>query len=82
MVFDFLGAFGCNSITFLFPGLGYLVALHKFGDRKRQESRTWELIFYQIAAFAFLILWLFILGLYVFMTVQKATGKYDDDLSF
>ena len=39
-VFDFLGAFGCNSITFLFPGVGYLVALKKFGNSRIRKS--WE----------------------------------------
>ena len=74
-VFDFLGAFGCNSITFLFPGLGYLVAFHRFGSNK---EKSWELLFNQVIAITFLILWVLILALYVFITVKKATGEYEE----
>ena len=72
-VFDFLGAFGCNSITFLFPALGYLVTLHRFGNdqvRKNCETRL-----NQIAACSFLVLWAVIFVAYIYLTVMKASSK-------
>ena len=31
-VFDFIGAFGSGCISFLFPGMAYLYALHNWGS--------------------------------------------------
>ena len=44
VVFEFAGAVGSSSITFLFPSVAYLLALNKYGTT-RQKAKC-ETIFY------------------------------------
>lgn len=36
MVFDFVGTIGSSCIGFVFPGIGYLAALHRYGSEKKK----------------------------------------------
>ena len=76
-VFDFVGAIGCSSISFLFPGLGYIVALQKFGtSRIRKRCDT---LFNQIVAWTYIAVWILICVLYIYSTCLKASGKLPKD---
>ena len=37
-VFEFVGTVACACVTFIFPALGYLMALHRFGSERRKEK--------------------------------------------
>ena len=54
-VFNFSGAIGSSALMFLFPGLGYILALRQFG--KPHLRQRCETTFYLIMAWMFLALY-------------------------
>ena len=68
-VFEFTGAIGCSSIMFLFPGLGYILALREFGSsQRRKECQT---TFYHIMAWTFLLFYVQAVSTYIYTLVLK-----------
>lgn len=72
-VFDFCGAIGASSMMFLFPGLGYILALREFGTI--QHRKKCETTFYHIMAWMFLIIYVLIVGTYTYTIVLKVKGN-------
>ena len=71
-VFDFLGAIGSCSITFLFPGLAYLVALYKYGTNRHRQK--WDTFFNQILAWVFLACFVAVFSLFLFFKIAQGVG--------
>ena len=76
-VFDFVGAFGSGCISFLFPGVAYLYALHSWGSGRVRKQ--WQTLFNQIVAWFFIIMFVVVLSLYIWVTILKASGKVSDE---
>ena len=72
-VFEFTGAIGCSSIMFLFPGLGYILALREFGSSHRRKK--WETSFYHVMAWVFLVIYVLAIGTYIYTLVLKLLGQ-------
>ena len=64
-VFEFTGAFGCSTISFLVPSIGYLLALNRYGTSRRRQK--WETFLYQLVSWLFLVVYAIILGTYVYI---------------
>lgn len=75
LVFEFNGAFGCSSVTFLFPGVAYLVALSKYG--RPSTHKKWSTLFYKILAWVFLIIFAALLSAFFYVEIQKAAGNLE-----
>ena len=72
-VFDFVGTVACACVTFVFPALGYLMALHRFGSEKRKAMLRTK--FFVAIAWTFLGLGIIsITGFLTFLTL-KMTGS-------
>ena len=72
-VIDFIGSVGGSLIMFIFPGLGYLFALYKYGTRREREGCS--TISYKGMAVFFLLLGLSFIYLYIFSLIVG--GKED-----
>ena len=72
-VFDFIGAFGSGCISFLFPGVAYLYALHNWGSGRVRKQR--QTLFNQFVAWFFIAMFVAVLSLYIWVTVLKVSGK-------
>ena len=71
-VFDFAGAIGSSSIMFLFPGLGYILALREFGTSHHRKKC--ETTFYHTMAWINLIIYVLVLVTYTYSLVLKVKG--------
>ena len=68
VIFDLAGAICCAFSIFLFPGVGYLIALKKYSDAKS----SW---LYLISSWVFLALGLSLIVAAIYINVMRATGK-------
>ena len=76
-VFEVVGSFACVCIAYVFPGIGYLLALNKFGDEeKRSRTKTKILVatswFYVIFGIAYIIFMFVFIALKFAGVVPKA----------
>ena len=63
----FTGTIGGASVTFLFPGLAYIVALRHFGDTPRHRG-NWSTIFYHMMAWAFVASFVVIVSTFIYLS--------------
>ena len=77
VVFEFSGAVGSSSITFLFPAVAYILALNRYGTA-RQKAKC-ETIFYLALAWLFLFLYAAILGSFIYLESMKLLGLLPSD---
>ena len=77
VVFEFAGAVGSSSITFLFPSVAYILALNKYGTT-RQKAKC-ESIFFFSLAWIFLILYTALLGSFIYLESMKLLGHLPSD---
>ena len=77
VVFEFSGAVGCSSITYLFPGVAYILALNKYGTSRMKQN--WDIRFYHFLSWAFLVIYVAVLGAFFYLEVMKALGKLPTD---
>ena len=77
VIFDFVGAICSGACSLLFPGVGYLMALQKYGSaRKRAKcSTTCDRITAWIYIFAFVL----VLFLFFYRKFADLTGEDDED---
>ena len=78
-VFEVLGAVASSCITFLFPGLAYLVALRRYG--KSSDTKKWQTLFNQITAWFFLFMFIVTIGTFIYLEILKANGAYQSTKS-
>lgn len=72
-VFDFTGSIGCSFISYFFPGIGYLLALRRFGTAKHKAKCSTKV--YTAISIFFIVLGSVAVGAYVYMTTLKLLGK-------
>ena len=77
VVFEFSGAFGCSSITYLFPSVAYILALNKYGTSRMRQS--WDIRFYHFLSWAFLIIYVAVLSSFFYLEIMKGLGKLPSD---
>lgn len=65
VVFDFTGAISATMMTFIFPAVGYLVALSRYGTSRIRKRR--ETFVYQVLCYIFIVLGLAILVSYLYV---------------
>ena len=68
-VFNFSGAIGSSALMFLFPGLGYILALRQFG--KPHLRQRCETTFYLIMAWMFLVFYVLAVAIYMYSLVRR-----------
>ena len=73
MVFEFSGAVGCSSITYLFPGVAYILALNRYGNSRMRQK--WDIRFYHILSWVFLVIYVAVLSSFFYLEIMKALGK-------
>ena len=73
-VFEFVGTVACACVTFIFPALGYLMALHRFGSERRKEKLRTK--FFVAIAWTFLGLGAISVCGYLTFAVLKLTGSF------
>ena len=78
IVIEFTGAIGCSSTLFLFPGLAYILALHKYG--KPSHRQKWSTCGYQLLSWAFLIIYVAIISAFFYVEIGKALGDLPENL--
>ena len=70
VVFEFAGTISCSFATFYFPGIGYLLALKKYGtDRTRTK---WRSISYAVLAWTYIVLGSLAIIAYFSVLILKA----------
>ena len=77
VVFEFSGAVGCSSITYLFPSVAYLLALNRYGTSRMRQK--WDIRFYQILSWVFLVIYVTVLSAFFYLEIMKALGKLPSD---
>ena len=76
-VFDFVGTVACACVTFVFPALGYLMALSRFGSEERKARLRTK--FFVAIAWTFLALGtISVCGYLTFLTL-KLTGTFKNE---
>jgi len=63
-IFDFIGAVCCGSCTLLFPGMGYLMALGKYGSERKRAK--WSTTCDKAIAIIFLLSYVIVLALFFY----------------
>ena len=71
VVLEIVGSFACVCIAYVFPAIGYLMALNKFGtEEKRSRTKTRILV---ATSWLYLIFGIFyILFVFVFLALKYA----------
>ena len=77
VVFEFIGAVGSSSIMLLFPGLAYIVCLHKYGSS--EYKKKWSTVFWYALAWFFLTCWLVLLISFFYVEIGKLMGTLSSD---
>ena len=77
MVFEFSGAFGCSSVTYLFPSVAYILALNRYGTSRMKQK--WDIKFYHILSWVFLVIYVAVLSAFFYLEIMKALGKLPSD---
>ena len=76
VVFDFTGGICATLMMFVFPGVGYLVALRRYGTSRIRKRR--DTLAYQVVSVLLIVLGFAILGSYISVQVMKALGKIEN----
>ena len=63
-IFDFIGSICCGSCTLLFPGMGYLMALGRYGSERKRAK--WSTTCDKATAWIFLVLFVVVLALFFY----------------
>lgn len=69
----FTGTIGGASITFLFPGLAYIVAFRHFGDSPRNRN-SWSTIFYHLMAWFFVAFFVVVVSSFIYLSFSSESS--------
>ena len=73
VVFEVCGSITSNAQMFFFPGVGYLLALNRYGSSSIRQK--WETTFFCGLAWFFIIFSIYLFGQVIVVEVFKAMGK-------
>ena len=73
VIVEFVGTCGFSLITYFFPAVAYLMALHRFGT-VRTYKKGWT-TFYRVTSWVFIALGTMSVGSYIATSILKAMGK-------
>ena len=76
IVFEVCGSIGSNAIMFFLPGVGYLLALRRYGTASMRQK--WATKFWHALAWFFVIFSIFLFALTIVIETLKVLGKVPD----